>query len=153
MGNVLKAESVALLNYIPFNKKEIKEFITKELGWRDYGGKHYESIFTKFYQAYILPEKFNVDKRKPHLSTLIFSGQMTKEEAMEELAKPLYVEEEFKQDYEFVLKKFELTDAEFQSYMKQPKREHKDFEIERSLYARYPLLNIIKPLARLIAKK
>ena len=150
MQSYLKAESIALLNYLPFNKKEVKELIGKELGWRDYGGKHYESIFTKFYQAYILPRKFNVDKRKPHLSTLIFSGQMTKEEAIEELAKPLYPESELKQDYDFVLKKFELTDAEFQNYMQNPARKHEDFAIETSIYKRYPYLKILKPLAQFI---
>src|SRR5882757_6727466 len=85
---VLKLSPVSILNYVPYNKKEIKELITRELDWRDYGGKHYESIFTKFYQAYILPEKFKIDKRKAHLSTLICSGQLSREEALKELESP-----------------------------------------------------------------
>src|SRR5580698_9252449 len=86
----LKLTPISILNYVPYNKQEIKELIKKELDWRDYGGKHYESMFTKFYQAYILPEKFHIDKRKAHLSTLVCSGQITKEEALRELEQPLY---------------------------------------------------------------
>jgi N-acetyl sugar amidotransferase len=77
-SGVLKLTPISILNYVPYNKQQIKEKIKQELEWRDYGGKHYESVFTKFYQAYILPEKFKIDKRKPHLSTLICSGQMTR---------------------------------------------------------------------------
>lgn len=149
---VLKARWVSFLNYIPYNKKEVKETITRELGWRDYGGKHYESIFTKFYQAYILPEKFKVDKRKPHLSNLIFSGQITKEEALVELAQPLYPEADFKRDYEFVLKKFGLSEDAFRAIMQQPQRSHYDFKTEVSIYSRYPALKIVKPLIKLIRK-
>ena len=89
-NSVLGLSPISILNNVPYNKKEVKEIIQKELGWRDYGGKHYESQFTKFYQAYILPEKFHIDKRKAHLSTLICSGQMTRTEALQELEKPLY---------------------------------------------------------------
>lgn len=78
-----------ILDYINYVKDEAKELIQKKLEWRDYGGKHYESIFTRFYQGFILPTKFNVDKRKAHLSNLIFSGQLTKEEALNELDKPM----------------------------------------------------------------
>ncbi len=83
--------------------------IKKELDWRDYGGKHYESQFTKFYQAYILPEKFHIDKRKAHLSTLICSGQMTRSEALLEMEKPLYDPAQLKSDKEYVMKKFGLS--------------------------------------------
>ncbi|HRF25100.1 MAG TPA: N-acetyl sugar amidotransferase, partial [Chitinophagaceae bacterium] len=141
---VLKTESVGLLNFIPFNKQEVKNIITNELGWRDYGGKHYESIFTKFYQAYILPEKFKVDKRKAHLSTLIFSGQLTKEQALAEIALPLYEPSNFKTDYEFVLKKFNLSDDAFKKIMNAPVRSHYDFEIEKSVYEKFRILKLLK---------
>jgi N-acetyl sugar amidotransferase len=153
LSKYLTLESISLLNYLPYNKDAVKNLITKELGWRDYGGKHYESIFTKFYQAYILPTKFGVDKRKAHLSNLILSGQITKQEALEELAKPLYEPADFKKDYEFVLKKFGLTDVEFQNLMKLPVKKHTDFEIETSIFKRYPILRIVKPFARLINKQ
>lgn len=151
-NEILKARWVSFLNFIPYNKQEVKATISKELGWRDYGGKHYESIFTKFYQAYILPEKFKVDKRKPHLSNLIFSGQITKEEALAELAQPLYPEADFKRDYEFVLKKFDLSEDAFRAIMQQPQRSHYDFKTEVSIYSRYPALKIVRPLINLIRK-
>lgn len=148
--HVLKARWVSFLNYIPYNKKEVKQTITRELGWRDYGGKHYESIFTKFYQAYILPEKFKVDKRKPHLTNLILSGQISKEEALAELKLPLYPEADFKNDYEFVLKKFGFSPEQFESIMKLSPRKHTDFKTETSLYTTYPALKIVRPLIKLI---
>ncbi len=147
---VLKTESIGLLNYLPFHKDDVKALLAKELGWRDYGGKHYESVFTKFYQAYILPQKFKVDKRKAHLSTLVFSGQMTKEQALKELEQPLYTEAAFKQDYEFVLKKFSLSDEAFKSIMELPVRRHDEFAVESSVYSRYPLLKFIRPVMKFI---
>lgn len=124
---VYKIQFVQLLNYLDYDKKEAKELIARELGWKDYGGKHYESIFTRFYQGYILPRKFNIDKRKAHLSSLICSGQMTKEEALMEMKKDIYDPEQLAIDKEFVIKKFGLTDTEFEHIMNQPVRSHLDF--------------------------
>lgn len=108
---------INLLNFIDYNKKQAKKTITKELEWRDYGGKHYESIFTRFYQGYILPNKFNIDKRKAHLSNLIFSNQITKEEALKELQLPIYPAEQLAIDKPFVLKKLGFSEEEFKDYM------------------------------------
>jgi len=110
---VKKIQTVALLNYMPYNKNEVKKTIIKELDWKDYGGKHYESIFTRFYQGYILPVKFNIDKRKAHLSTLIFSGQITKKQALMQLESPIYDNEQLQADLDFVLKKLDLSNEEF----------------------------------------
>jgi len=134
---VLKLNPVSILNYVPYNKKEIKEVIKKELDWRDYGGKHYESTFTKFYQAYILPEKFKIDKRKAHLSTLICAGQVTRAEALKELEQPLYAAGELKQDKEYVLKKFDLSEAEFDTIMRAPLRKHSEFKSDTNIKERY----------------
>ena len=134
---ILKLTPVSILNYVPYEKKRIKEIIKSELGWRDYGGKHYESIFTKFYQAYILPEKFHIDKRKAHLSTLICSGQLSKEEALKELEQPLYPVADLKSDTEYVLKKLGLSDTEFQAIMQLPLRKHQDFKTDTQLKGSY----------------
>jgi hypothetical protein len=127
---VLRLTPISILNYVQYNKQEVKTIIAKELDWRDYGGKHYESTFTKFYQAYILPEKFMIDKRKAHLSTLICSGQITKEIALKELELPLYQPEELKQDIEYVLKKFGLSANEFEEIMKATPRKHEEFKTD-----------------------
>ena len=114
---ILGIETVALLNCINYVKKDVKEFLKNELNWKDYGGKHYESVFTRFYQGYILPKKFNIDKRKAHLSTLICSGQISKSEATEELKKDPYPVEEQLKDREYVIKKFSLSSEEFERIM------------------------------------
>jgi len=153
-SSVLRLVPVSILNYVPYNKKSIKEFITKELNWRDYGGKHYESVFTKFYQAYILPEKFKIDKRKAHLSTLICAGQIGKEEALAELEKPLYEPKELEADKEYVLKKFGLTKEEFDAIMKLPARKHQDFKTDSHLKEGYMnLLRKTEKIRRFIKPK
>lgn len=137
-------ETAFVLNYLPYNKKNIKEIISREVGWRDYGGKHYESVWTRFYQGYILPVKFGIDKRKAHLSNLIFSGQISKQEALEEIRQPIYNQEQLKTDYEFVLKKFNLSEEEFDKLMLLQREEHNHFKTERGLTERFPVLGKLK---------
>jgi N-acetyl sugar amidotransferase len=149
----LRLVPISILNYIDYNKKEVKEIIARELNWRDYGGKHYESVFTKFYQAYILPKKFGIDKRKAHLSTLIFSGQMTKEAAIEELQQPLYNDRELQKDMEYVMKKFGLTQKEFDEIMNLPPRKHSEFKSDLKWKQQYMrLLEKTEPLRRSLKK-
>ncbi|NII24091.1 N-acetyl sugar amidotransferase [Pseudoflavitalea sp. X16] len=145
---IIGIQSVSLLNYVDYNKKRVKELIQNELGWRDYGGKHYESVWTRFYQGYILPTKFNIDKRKAHLSDLIFGGQLSKAEAIEELEKPIYDSQQFIIDYEFVLKKFGFSAEEFDALMKLPPRSHYDFDYEKPIDIRYPILKPFKKIYR-----
>ncbi len=134
---VLRLKPVSILNYIDYDKQQAKDLIANELQWRDYGGKHYESVFTKFYQAYILPQKFGIDKRKPHLSTLICSGQMTKDAALVELQKPLYNDADLATDIEYVLKKLNLSRDEFEHIMQQPPRSHSEFRSDLGLKKKY----------------
>lgn len=122
--NVSGIQTISLLNYVDYRKAEIKKLIARELDWKDYGGKHYESIFTRFYQGYILPKKFNIDKRKAHLSALICSGQITREQALEELQEDTYNKELQAEDRAFVIKKFNLSEAEFEAIMAAPRVEH-----------------------------
>lgn len=145
-------QSVSLLDYVPYNKKEVKRVITESLGWRDYGGKHYESIFTRFYQGYILPQKFGVDKRKAHLSNLICSGQITRAEALAELQTKPYSDDMFGADYQFVLKKLGLSDEEFRAIMQQPVKRHADYPVETTLYERFPALRFVGFLWRTFKK-
>jgi N-acetyl sugar amidotransferase len=146
---LLGIRSSSLLDLVDYHKARTKEEITRELGWRDYGGKHYESIWTRFYQGHILPHKFGVDKRKAHLTNLIYSGQITKADALAELALPLYEPAQLREDLQFVLKKLGLSAYEWEELMAQPARPHTDFATERSVYAAYPWLRPLKPLADL----
>jgi len=123
----LGVRNIDLLDLLEYDKPAAAKVITAELGWRDYGGKHHESIFTRFYQGYILPTKFGVDKRKAHLSSLICAGQVTRQQALDELARPPYAAELVESDKEFVIKKLELTPQEFEEIMKTPARPHLDY--------------------------
>lgn len=137
---------VTPLNFLPYDKAEVKKEIQEKLDWKDYGGKHYESIFTRFYQGYILPTKFGVDKRKAHLSNLICSKQITKAEALEELKKPCYDNDQMLEDKEFVLKKLGFSEAYFEELMKMPPQDWRIFGEEKPLYKRFPVLKIFLPL-------
>ena len=116
-----------LLDYIDYDKEKAKKFLIEELGWRDYGGKHHESIYTKFFQAYILPTKFGYDKRRAHLSSLILAGQKTREEALAEMKRPLYNEKELQEHLVYVPKKLGLTREEFEEIMNKPPRKYEEF--------------------------
>ena len=105
------------LNNINFKKIEAMEQLKDYFGWEYYGGKHYESEFTKFYQGYILPKKFNVDKRKVHLSDLMRNGEISYDEAKNELEKEIYSPVLLKRDYEYFLKKLSFTKDEFEAIM------------------------------------
>jgi N-acetyl sugar amidotransferase len=118
---------LSILNYVPYKKAAAMELLEKELDWKYYGGKHYESIYTRFYQGHILPRKFGIDKRKAHLSTLIFSGQMSREQALEELKKPIYPEGMEEEDKAFVLKKLNLSQEAFEAIMKAPPKTYRDY--------------------------
>ena len=119
---VKKIKMVFPLDYMSYNKKEAISHLEKTIGWKQYGGKHHESIFTRFFQAYYLPKKFGFDKRKPHLSSLIVSNQISREEALSELKKDPYQDLNFEEDRAFVLKKLRLSESEFQKIMKLPKK-------------------------------
>lgn len=116
------------LEYIEYDKHEAKALLMSELGWRDYGGKHYEFVFTKFFQAHYLPTKFGYDKRLAHLSSLIVSGQMTKAEAKEELKNPLYDPKELDEDRIYWVKKIGLTMEEYERVMAEKPRFYTDYD-------------------------
>ena len=125
-------QTANLLDLVPYKKAEIKAEVQRELDWKDYGGKHYESIFTRFYQGYYLPVKYNIDKRKSHLSNLILSGQITREEALEELKKPTYPEKQQAADIEYVTKKLGFSKAEWEAIMTSQPRPHKAFDTDQN---------------------
>jgi len=126
-NRIKQLKTFSLLDYIDFDKEKAKKFLIEELGWRDYGGKHHESIYTKFFQAYILPTKFGFDKRRAHLSSLILAGQITRNEALEEIEKPLYNEKELQEHLIYVPKKLGLSREEFDEIMGTPPRKYEEF--------------------------
>jgi hypothetical protein len=127
---------VPILNYVPYVKAEAKRLLMEELGWRDYGGKHYESTFTRFFHAYYLPKKFGFDLRKSYYSALVCSGQMTREEALRELAQPPAPPELMTQDRDYVLKKLGLSNAEFEAILAAPNKTFADYPNTDALWRR-----------------
>lgn len=132
---VRKIKEVRLLNYVPYNRAEAKRILSEKFGWRDYGAKHYESILTRFFQGYYLPTKFGIDKRKAHFSSLILAGQMTREQALEELEKPPYPsEEQLQADKAYIAQKLGLSLSEWESILALPPRDHYEFPNSELLF-------------------
>ena len=117
-----------------FRSDKTKEILKKEVGWIDYGKKHNESIFTKFFQCYILPTKFGIDKRHAHLSNLICSGKITRDEAIAELQKPLYDPVELEATKKEILEKCNMSQEEFDRVMALPRVEHNFFPSDKYLF-------------------
>jgi len=114
------------LNFMPYRKQEAIDDLVK-IGWRPYGRKHGESRFTKLFQNYYLPTKFGYDKRRTHLSSLILSGEITREQALNELTMPLYDPTELEADIRYFCKKLNISEAEFHGYVAEPNRHYTDF--------------------------
>lgn len=126
---------IPFLDYIDYNKPRCTDILVKEVGYRKYAYKHYESVFTRFYQGYILPKKFNVDKRKLHLSTLVMSGQMKREEALETMKQiPYPSAQDEADDIEYFLKKMGWTRAQLDSYIARPEIPHTAYPSEKPLW-------------------
>ena len=110
---VEKIKSYSILDYIDYDKEKAKDFLIREYSWRDYGGKHFESFYTKFYQAYILPYKFGADKRRMHYSSLIIAGQMSREEALKRIQMSQYDKSTLERDIEYFCEKMQISKNEF----------------------------------------
>ena len=147
---VRRIRTVPLLNYVPYVYKDAKRAIADELGWRDYGGKHYESVFTRYFQGYYLPVKFGFDKRIAHYSSLILSDQMTRDEALSLLETANYPEDLRKQDHEFIAKKLGISVEELDSFYAQPPVDYSEYP--NSVAGMRRLSAVIAPLGRLARK-
>lgn len=123
------------LDYFDYRKDDALATLQNEVGYRPYPYKHYESVFTRFYQGYILPRKFGVDKRKLHLSTLVATGQMSREQALEMMSQPPYPDPvQQRDDHAFVLKKLGFTQETFDHYMTVPPVPHDAYATEKPLW-------------------
>ena len=122
------------LDFMPYNKEDATQFLVDNFGYQRYEQKHFESRFTKFYEGYWLPEKFGYDTRKVQYSSLILTGQMSREEALEKLKKPAYDQESIAEDFEFVANKLGIEEAELKSYLEAPNKTFRDYRNQQSLY-------------------
>lgn len=123
-----------MLNDLEYNPMQAKEELMNGYGWKDYGGKHHESVFTRFYQAFYLPEKFGFDKRKGHLSSLIAADYISRQDALDALKVESYDAMRLKEDKKYFLKKLGFSESEWNGIMKAKPVSHLDFPTNRALH-------------------
>jgi N-acetyl sugar amidotransferase len=115
------------LNQMPYSKSKALEFLMSNFGWVDYGQKHSESIWTRYFQGALLPYRFGYDKRKAHLSSRVLTGEISRREALDELSTALYDPKKLRDDEEFIAKKLELGLDEFLAFKEIPLAHFSDF--------------------------
>lgn len=131
---IKRIKTIRPLDYMHYDKLEAIEFLVKEFGYQTYGQKHFESRFTKFYEGFWLPRKFGYDTRKVQYSSLILTGQMLREEALQKLEKPAYDEEQIEHEFDYIASKLGISVAELNTYLEGPNRSYKDYRSQRPIY-------------------
>ncbi len=121
------------LNLVPYIKEEAMQLLVDRFGWQRYAHKHYESRFTRFYEGYWLPQKFGYDKRRAHFSSLILTGQLTRDEALRRIALKPYDDETIAQDFEYIATKLDLSVEELKAMMAAPNRTFRDYRNRQGL--------------------
>lgn len=147
---VRRIKILKMLNFEDYRKDEAKQFLIDRFDWRDYGGKHYESRFTKFFQSYYLPTKFGYDKRRAHLASLVVSGEMLREQALVELEHPPFEPNDARQDKLFVAKKLGVSEADFDAILAGPCKTYLDYpsnarRIEKLLRIKSKVIGLLRP--------
>jgi len=132
--------------YLPYNKSDTKVFLAQNYGWEDYGGHHYENIFTRFIISYWLFEKFGIDKRKITLSALLLSGEVKRENVLEVLSKKPFDDSQIKKDKEYIIKKLKMSLEEFDSLFNGDRKYFYDYPSYFPMFERYQ--KIIFPLMK-----
>jgi N-acetyl sugar amidotransferase len=139
-----RIREVRLMEFIDYQKNRVDDILAKELGWQYYGGHHHENLYTRFFQSYYLPEKFNIDKRKTELSAMVRSAQITREAALNEISQSDYKYDS--KTVEYAIAKLGLTREEFAEILKLPVKSHND-------YPTYlPLIRMLRVPIRFAAK-
>lgn len=123
------------LNYMPYFKQQAIDLLVEKVGWQPYPQKHFESRFTRFYEGYWLFKKFGYDTRKVQFSSLILTGQMTREEALKKLELPPLDEASAAREFEYVATKLGISIAELRKYMYAPKKTYKDYRSQENIYS------------------
>lgn len=119
---------IAPLNYVKYDKEKAMKFLQDKYGWQPYENKHYENVFTRWYEGYYLPHKFGYDKRRVYFSNEILAGTMTRKEALEELGKGAYPAEKQQEDKEYIAKKLGISVAEFDRIIDGPNKTFADYK-------------------------
>lgn len=116
------------LNFVPFIKKDAEQLLHGKFGWLPFQHKHHESRFTRFYEDYWMPKKFGYEKRRAHFSSLIMTGQMTRDQALERLSQPEMSDEFMKNEFEYVASKLGIAAEELQAIFDEPNKSYRDYK-------------------------
>lgn len=135
------------LNLVDYDRDEAVEALSRELAWRDYGGKHHESFFTRFYQGHVLPVKFGVDKRRAHLATMVCAGSMSREEALKRLDAPIYDPAVLEHDRAYVVKKLGLSETDLDVILAKAPVPHADYPSD------WPYARVAVKLGQMISRR
>lgn len=122
------------LDWMPYTKELARKTLSELYGWKPYPQKHFESRFTRFYEGYWLPERFGYDTRRVQFSSLILTGQMTREEALEELSRPAYDPETIEHEFDYIARKLGITSEELRSYFTMPRKSYRDYKNHRWMF-------------------
>ena len=122
------------LNLVPYDKARAIKLLTEKFGWQPYTQKHFESRFTRFYEGYWLPRRFGFDTRRVQFSSLIVTGQMTRDEALDHLKTPALDDATVRQEFEYVANKLGISMAELQSCFDAPIKTYRDYRSQESFY-------------------
>ncbi len=141
---ILNVKTYTPLNYIDYNRDKAMQELIKYCEFEYYGGKHLENDLTKFIQQYWFYKKFNVDKRTSHLSSMIVSGQMSRDEAKREYSLPLYDKNEMSQTIKYILDKLDMSKEEFDKIMGEIPKQHADYPVSLYIKLQPKILNLIK---------
>ena len=129
------------LNWLAYSKDEAKNKLKDYFDWEDYGEKHTESIFTKFYQEIYLPERYNFDKRRLHLSSLIASGEISRDKALEELKNPIINKESRRLTLKYVAKKLQISNEKLEDLIQNKRRKHSDYKSDMWIIKAHSKIN------------
>ena len=141
--NICRIKNIFLLNYLNYDRSAALKELQDVYNWQQHVTKHGETIYTRFYHRYILPKRFNIDIRKAHLSSLICCGQITKDEALNQLSQEIYPTEVMEADKKYILKKLDITEAEFGSMMNMKRVSHTAYRSETRLKIIYNRLRTL----------
>ena len=146
---VKRIRVISLLNYVDYDKASALEDLSAHYGYRPYANKHGESVFTRFYQEYYLPQKFGFDKRRAHYSSQIAAGQLSRNEALALMQKPLFAAGEAELERAYVLKKLGFSDEQFEAIMRKPAIAHSALPTNAWMFdLKNPVTRFVRRIAR-----
>lgn len=131
---IKKIQVVKPLDLIPYHKEEALALLEEEYGWTPYPQKHFESQFTRFFEAYWLPERFGFDTRRVQFSSLILTEQMTREEALDEMKRPAYNPETIDVEFDAIAEKLDISSDELRGYFNLPKKFYWDYKNQEVIF-------------------